>query len=172
MTAHHPVLMRRVGLLGIVSCALMTVLPTNIAGEEVAPLRPGDRVEVHHAGELSKGTIVRIESGSNWVEVRLDEDGQLPAEVPQIAREQFLMQSFPMSQVKRLLGAREGNAQPPNSPRTWSDRSGKFRVEANLDGMNGDRVVLIRTDGKRIEVPLNRLSKSDMEYVQELQESV
>ena len=39
--------------------------------------------------------------------------------------------------------------------------SGKFSIDAKYQGMNGDKVVLAKSDGKRIEVPTAKLSDED-----------
>ena len=52
--------------------------------------------------------------------------------------------------------------------RTWSDQTGKFKIEAEFVESKGDTVVLLRQDGKRIEVLLNRLSAADQAAVQTL----
>ncbi|WP_442507507.1 SHD1 domain-containing protein [Novipirellula sp. SH528] len=50
-------------------------------------------------------------------------------------------------------------------PRTWSDASGSFKVEAVLVSHNDDRVTLQRKDnGQTITIPLNRLSESDIDF--------
>lgn len=51
--------------------------------------------------------------------------------------------------------------------RVWTDASGKFSVEATLVESKNGIVVLNKTDGSRIEVPLNRLSKDDQKYLRE-----
>lgn len=51
--------------------------------------------------------------------------------------------------------------------RTWSDRSGKFKVEAELLGVTEGKVQLKRKDGQTVEVPLDRLSDEDQKFVAE-----
>jgi hypothetical protein len=58
----------------------------------------------------------------------------------------------------------------PNSDagdyRTWSDRSGKFRIKAKLRSVAGGKVSLERHDGKIIEVPLDKLSEADRQFIE------
>ncbi|WP_442483621.1 SHD1 domain-containing protein [Aeoliella sp. SH292] len=54
---------------------------------------------------------------------------------------------------------------PVAETRTWSDASGKFKIEASYRGMNGEKVILEKSDGSRIEVPLAKLASADQEYV-------
>jgi hypothetical protein len=54
-------------------------------------------------------------------------------------------------------------------PRTWTDSTGKHKIEATYLGVEDNKVKLHRTDGKEIAVPLDRLSKADQEFVKQLQ---
>jgi hypothetical protein len=49
--------------------------------------------------------------------------------------------------------------------RTWTDNTGKFTVEAELEEVRDDEVVLKKADGTRITVPLERLSTTDRRYL-------
>jgi hypothetical protein len=48
--------------------------------------------------------------------------------------------------------------------RTWRDVTGKYSIEAEFVGIEGDVVQLKRTDGKVISVPLSKLRVSDRKY--------
>jgi hypothetical protein len=54
--------------------------------------------------------------------------------------------------------------------RTWTDSSGKFSVEAEFVETKQDSVVLKKTSGKLITVPVARLSETDRRYLQSLAE--
>jgi hypothetical protein len=56
-------------------------------------------------------------------------------------------------------------AQEPT--RNWQDSTGRFKIEAKLEAVEGDMAVLSRVDGKTIRVPINRLSESDQAYLVE-----
>jgi len=49
--------------------------------------------------------------------------------------------------------------------RTWKDATGKFSVSAELLEVRGDKAVLRQSDGKAIEVPIERLSAADRKYL-------
>lgn len=49
--------------------------------------------------------------------------------------------------------------------REWSDTTGTFKIEAELVAVRGDKVVLEKTDGKIITVPLDKLSAADRKYL-------
>ena len=51
--------------------------------------------------------------------------------------------------------------------RTWTDTTGKFRVSARLIGIRGEIAVVEKEDGKRVEVPVAKLSQADQEYLAE-----
>ena len=55
--------------------------------------------------------------------------------------------------------------------RTWTDNSGSFSVEAELVGINQTHATLKKPNGSMIQVPLNRLSKFDVDYIRKLQSS-
>jgi HEAT repeat protein len=50
-------------------------------------------------------------------------------------------------------------------PRTWTDSTGEFKIEATLLGLKDGQVTLERTDGRVVALPLERLSKADQEFV-------
>ncbi len=54
------------------------------------------------------------------------------------------------------------------STRTWTDDTGRFTVEADLEELRDDSVVLRRKDGGLIVVPLGRLSVADQDYLRGL----
>jgi hypothetical protein len=53
-----------------------------------------------------------------------------------------------------------------SATRTWKDSTGKFTIEAKFLAVQDGKVSLLRTDGKRIELPLSRLRDDDQKYVQ------
>jgi hypothetical protein len=54
----------------------------------------------------------------------------------------------------------------PSWARKWTDSSGKFSVEAELVEVKGDKVVLKKTDGKTVTLPVARLSETDQRHLQ------
>ncbi len=54
--------------------------------------------------------------------------------------------------------------------RTWTDSTGKFRVEAEFVELKDGKVQLRKQDGKVIDVPLERLSAADQEYIKSRRE--
>jgi hypothetical protein len=52
--------------------------------------------------------------------------------------------------------------------RTWTDGTGKYKIEADFLEILEGQVKLQRTDGKKISIPLAKLSKDDQAYLREL----
>lgn len=54
--------------------------------------------------------------------------------------------------------------------RTWHDDTGRHTIRAGFGSINHDKVVLVKSDGDRIEVPVDRLSKADQREIEKLTE--
>lgn len=52
--------------------------------------------------------------------------------------------------------------------RTWTDSTGKFKIEADFLEIVEGQVKLQRPDGKKVSLPLAKLSKDDQAYLQQL----
>jgi hypothetical protein len=52
--------------------------------------------------------------------------------------------------------------------RTWTDSTGKFKMEANFIEIVEGQVKLERPDGKKVSLPLAKLSKDDQQYLRDL----
>lgn len=55
-----------------------------------------------------------------------------------------------------------------NRLRTWKDRTGQFKVEAEFLGMNGNKIRLHKLNGVIIEVPLEKMSSEDSAYLKKV----
>jgi hypothetical protein len=49
--------------------------------------------------------------------------------------------------------------------RTWTDSTGQFKTKARFGGMAGGNVKLIKRDGSKLTLPLERLSDEDQEWI-------
>ncbi|MEX2174253.1 MAG: SHD1 domain-containing protein [Pirellulaceae bacterium] len=58
-----------------------------------------------------------------------------------------------------------GVSGPLAAAREWTDPSGKFRIQAELVAIRGDKVVLEKADGTILSVPLNKLSAADQAFL-------
>jgi hypothetical protein len=52
--------------------------------------------------------------------------------------------------------------------RIWSDNSGGFQVNGRLIAILDGKVRILKETGRTTTVPMNRLSKADREYVDEV----
>jgi hypothetical protein len=52
--------------------------------------------------------------------------------------------------------------------RTWTDSSRRFSVVARFDSLDGPTVILRRSDGVKLRVPLDKLSEPDQQFVREM----
>jgi WD40 repeat protein len=52
--------------------------------------------------------------------------------------------------------------------RTWTDSTGKYKIEADFQEIKDGQVHLQRTDGKKLALPLAKLSKDDQAYLKDL----
>ena len=67
-----------------------------------------------------------------------------------------------------LLGFCPSNAEA----RKWTDKSGKYSIDAEFVSLNDGQVTLKRSDGKTVRLALENLSKADQEQVRQLTSSV
>ncbi|KAG8907243.1 cytoskeletal protein binding protein [Tulasnella sp. 403] len=68
-------------------------------------------------------------------------------------------------QSKELPGRPNTDRPKPTNTRIWHDRSGQFRVEAEYLGLHNGKVRLHKSNGVIIEVPEEKMSAEDMEYI-------
>jgi WD40 repeat protein len=51
--------------------------------------------------------------------------------------------------------------------RTWSDASGKHKITAKLDSVEDGKAVLVRENGSKTKIDLDKLCKEDQEYIEQ-----
>lgn len=107
----------------------------------------GDHVQFERAGQKFSGKVVAARPGGAFLEVEVLDAGTARKVIVQAASVSVLTRSAPAGM------------------RTWSDATGKFRVEATLESRSAFEVVLRKKDGTTIKVPTERLSVDDQEYV-------
>jgi hypothetical protein len=59
----------------------------------------------------------------------------------------------------------------PAAARQWTSRAGGFSVEAELVDVKDGNVILKKTDGSQLTVPLNKLSLGDVRYIDDVLKS-
>lgn len=64
-------------------------------------------------------------------------------------------------------GSKDSKAKPNQSRiRTWTDRSGTFRVDAEFIGLREGKIHLHKNNGVKIAVPVSKMAVEDLEYVE------
>ncbi len=141
---------------------------------------PSSDLPVDSRTELFVGQLVQArEHGSTWhaaeitellsdkrVAVRYSGWGNLRSAT--LLRNQIQLAPIEVVQPHRAeqpAAMAQPTARANSSMRTWSDTSGSFAIEASFLGVSEDQVVLQRSDGRQISVPLNRLSIDDQRFV-------
>ncbi|KAI8456989.1 hypothetical protein BY996DRAFT_4578923 [Phakopsora pachyrhizi] len=61
---------------------------------------------------------------------------------------------------------REGRSKPQGQIRTWRDRTGQFKVEAEFRGLQNGKIRLHKINGVIIEVPLTKMSTEDVIWLE------
>lgn len=51
--------------------------------------------------------------------------------------------------------------------RTWTDSTGRHKLQAKFDSVKDGKVILIRENGSKVKIALEKLSKADQDYVAE-----
>ncbi len=151
---------------------------------EGASFLESSQLPVESSTELFVGQIVQIrERGSKWYPGEITDllpDGKVNANYrgwdrrkATLLRNQIQLAPIEVTQPKRPenIALPTNPKQPASSPRTWSDSSGSFNVEAVYLGVDGDKVILKKADGKELSVSLSRLSLTDQRFVAQAQEA-
>ena len=133
--------------------------------------------------ELYVGQIVQIrEHGSVWYPGEIAEvssDGKATAiyrgwgqRKVTLLRNQIQLAHKEVLQLKPANKSEQTKTQKQQDPpiRSWADSSGSFKIEAAFLGVDGDKVILKKTDGKEIAVALTRLSLADQKFVSQMLE--
>ncbi len=125
-------------------------------------------------GKLKPGDMVEVAVAGKWVPAKFLE--KLSNRMARVQRDDIAVATAATTDTMRMVAS---NAAADDDPfatpeekiakaakqRIWSDRSGRFRLEATLLRVSDDKAILRRDDGKEISVPLVRLSDSDKEYL-------
>jgi hypothetical protein len=148
-----------VGALGVV------VLGVPLAAL-AADVAVGDRVEAQQADTWLAGEVIAVNASFKMATVRLDDDPLVPRDLPASAREMMLERQFPLELIRPSQAARPSAPAPAGEGfRTWSDASGQFKIEAKLIAVADGKAEIERADGKRVKVPVDKLSRGDQDFL-------
>ncbi|QDT70658.1 hypothetical protein MalM25_36130 [Planctomycetes bacterium MalM25] len=146
----------------------------DLEGRLGADFEAGDHIEIVLNKKPLYGVAQRIKKGSFssvLVEVKLSDLESFAKKVrkrslrTRLERAGELVFWAPAERLRKL----DGPPRAAHAERTWSDTTGKYQVVATYGGVEGDRVVLKKPNGKQTKVPLAKLSEADRRYVQEAQ---
>ncbi|KAK5126899.1 hypothetical protein LTR85_008257 [Meristemomyces frigidus] len=94
-------------------------------------------------------------------------DSAIPERQSSLAGEQPRRSSQRGSGEKRSAKDSQPKSKPNSSRvRTWTDRSGTFKVEAEFIGLRDGKIHLHKMNGVKIAVPVNKMAVEDLEYVE------
>jgi WD40 repeat protein len=124
-----------------------------------SPFKKGDKVEANWAFKWTPAEVLSIER-TGWIRARLrDENGKeteltLPPD------------HFRKPEKNTDPAADDGEENPfeaedPKEQRTWTDSSGKFKIEAVFVELADGKVNLKKADGSTVKVALEKLSAKD-----------
>ena len=120
---------------------------TVVVGQEGAALLVGDEV----LARLPKGTEISVaEVRGDWVGTAVESGGK--KHVGWLRRSE-------------LRAAYDEWGVAGGGLRTWTDPTGKYKVEAELAGFKDGKVKLRKTDGVLLSVPITRLCEADQQFV-------
>jgi len=94
----------------------------------------------------------------------------VPREKLQLAHDGIEQPKVAADQLAALSngsGADDESGSLRGKARTWTDNTGKFKIEAELLELSNGKVKLRRTDGKTIEVPVSRLCEADRKLLED-----
>ncbi|MBN2022964.1 MAG: hypothetical protein JW809_09230 [Pirellulales bacterium] len=137
---------------------------------ERTKLKRGDKVQVQRLGQWVDGVVVGVNQ-SGWIGVRFRDEHFGGREMTlTLPRDHFRIPAAPR-RPRNLVPANENPFEPAKKTRTWSDNTGKFKIEAELVEVLEDAIRLKRPDGQEMTVPRARLSREDREYLRSLQQA-
>ncbi|MFM9118533.1 MAG: SHD1 domain-containing protein, partial [Planctomycetota bacterium] len=128
--------------------------------------KKGEKVEVEWHFDWYPGEIVSVEP-TGWLKAKFkdkegrDQEWTLP---PNKFRKPMNAKPAGKAGAKGENPFDNGEA---SKPRTWTDATGKFKVEATFTELKDDTVHLKKTDGSPLKVPLEKLSEADQKVAKQ-----
>jgi hypothetical protein len=156
-----------------------TASPDGLPGtpvSDLAQLKPGALVFAERAGQWQEGEFVRMLSPRKAL-IRAPGPGGRPWDMPysltsvRLRGEATGAKPQPATGKTKPLPANAVSSatssdERKNESRTWTDASGKHKIEATLTSVDDAKVTLTKADGTTVTLPLAKLSKADQDYVQ------
>ncbi|CAN6674401.1 actin cytoskeleton-regulatory complex protein Sla1p [Trichomonascus vanleenenianus] len=147
-------------------------------GDDELSAREGDTVFILDDKKSDEWWMVKNTSGeegvipSSYIELSNTDTSKLRQQASQPQRQSSLRRNKSKSEKRR---EKERNPAPPSKPkpdmakvRTWTDRSGTFKVDAALLGCADGKIHLHKLNGVKIAVAASKMSVEDLEYIEHL----
>lgn len=133
-----------------------------------ASYKVGDKIEVLWAGKVYPGKVTAV-NRIGVVTVTYEWNGR-PHTESYTANSDRIRKAGTGSQNAGSAMAATGGAAATGTvkdtpARTWSDTTGKFKIEASFAGKDDAGVKLKKADGQVLTVPLEKLSKEDQAFI-------
>ncbi|TKA22542.1 hypothetical protein B0A50_08083 [Salinomyces thailandicus] len=139
---------------------------------------PASYVEI--TGTMPSGSVNGLASAKSMVEQNRLEEERLAKEA--VKKDRTANSSAIPERLSSLAGderrssrsegksrsSRDQQKSKPNTARvrTWTDRSGTFKVEAEFIGLRDGKIHLHKLNGVKIAVPVSKMAVEDLEYVE------
>lgn len=139
---------------------------------------PSSYVEITGTVALASESVTGLNAARSTVEQNRLEEQRLAKDAAKKDRRKSEAQglSLPergssLSGDKRESRRSSGKDQAKSKPnqgriRTWTDRTGTFKVEAEFIGLRDGKIHLHKQNGVKIAVPVSKMSVEDLEYVE------
>ncbi len=111
-------------------------------------------------GKLEEGEEVKVLFLSSWYDGTIVGKDRRMWVVDFVFSNSNKREAFERANIRKLC-----EVEALDFVRGWESASGKFKVDAALKAINGEEVVLIKTDMDEVAVPLASLSTADVAYV-------
>ena len=145
---------------------------------------PSSYVEITGTVPRAPDSVTGLNSARSTVEQNRLEEERLSKDAAKSGKRPAGRDMAPPERTSSLAGesskgrsqrdAKRGSAgsAPKSKPntarvRTWTDRSGTFKVEAEFIGLREGKIHLHKTNGVKIAVPVTKMAVEDLEYVED-----
>ncbi|KAF2766228.1 hypothetical protein EJ03DRAFT_298808 [Teratosphaeria nubilosa] len=134
---------------------------------------PSSYVEITGTIQSAPDTITGLNAARSTVEQNRLEEERLAKEAARSKKDDSIPErnSSLAGDTSRTSSRRADKRESKSKPnqarvRTWTDRSGTFKVEAEFIGLRDGKIHLHKQNGVKIAVPVNKMAVEDLEYVE------
>lgn len=138
---------------------------------------PGDIIEVNDFGEWKVARFLEMTGNGRLLKVTMPDGRERPFLAKdarpvknKVAAEKKFAEASGGSEAAGGAPVSSGAGGPGKKKRTWSDKSGKFKIEASFVELKDGKLRLKKDDGKEVVVQLDKLSEADQEIANLLAE--